>query len=55
MEEAQTVNLDIAAATSRIMQADAQAQNHRRSAAAQRERRRAGDLFADLGLKFQRL
>ena len=54
MEEAQTVNLDIAAAIARFMQADAQARDGGRGAAAEPERLRPGDLFPHLGLELQR-
>ena len=50
MEEAQTVNLDIAAATARFRQADAQARITGAALLPTSERHRPGDLFPHLRL-----
>ena len=54
MEEAQTVNLDIAAATARFMQADAQARIAGAALLPSLNGSGSGDLFPHLGLERQR-
>ena len=55
MEEAQTVNLDIAAATARFIQADAQARVAGARAAAEPQRHGSAELCPHLGFNLQRI